>query len=115
MLRIAQSSQRLTIVTQGQGLEPQLEFTKTLLEFGPILPHSDGDEVDVIVKNPCSFPIEFYSLEFDKQYLQEEKVSKISNSFNFFCLVFSSCCNFIAQLITVQLLFMLLLTLGRII
>ena len=32
------------------------------------------DEKEVVVRNPCTFPIEFYSLEFDKQYLTEEKV-----------------------------------------
>ena len=44
------------------------------MEFGPILPHSSGDEQDVVIRNPCSFPVEFYNLEFDPQYLEEEKV-----------------------------------------
>ena len=61
-------------MAHGTGLEPRIDFSQSLLEFEPILPHSFGDEVDVVVKNPCSFPIEFYSLEFDDQYLEEEKV-----------------------------------------
>ncbi|NXO82292.1 HYDIN protein, partial [Sitta europaea] len=36
---------------------------------------SDGVEATVVVKNPCIFPIEFYSLDFDEQYLEEEKVA----------------------------------------
>lgn len=55
-------------------MEPHIEFEKSLLQFGPILPHTGNDDVSVKVMNPCSFPIEFYSLEFDKQYLEEEKV-----------------------------------------
>lgn len=55
-------------------MEPRLEFSHTLVSFGPILPHGTGDEVDVTVRNPTSFPVEFYSLDFDKQYLLEEKV-----------------------------------------
>ena len=58
----------------GKGNEPKLEFGSTLMEFGPVLPHSAGDEREVMVRNPSSFPVEIYSLEFDKQYLEEEKV-----------------------------------------
>lgn len=50
-----------------------------MLEFAPVLPNSAGDERAVVVRNPCTFPIEFYSLEFDSQYLEDEKA----------CLVFS--------------------------
>lgn len=45
-----------------------------MLELGPLLPYSHGAEGTVVVKNPCEFPIEFYSLEFDQQYLAEEQV-----------------------------------------
>lgn len=74
MISIAQSSSRHVISVRGQGNEPKLEFSSTLIEFGPILPHSTGDEKEVLVRNPSSFPVEIYSLEFDKQYLEEEKV-----------------------------------------
>ena len=46
-----------------------------MLKFGPILPHSGKDTCDLKVMNPCSVPIEFYSVELDNQYLEEEKVS----------------------------------------
>ena len=62
------------MLCRGQGLEPHLEFEKSLVEFGPILPHSIGDEQEITIKNPCTYPIEFYNLEFDSQYLEEEKV-----------------------------------------
>ena len=75
MVRIAQSSSRHLISVSGQGNEPKLEFSSTLIEFGPVLPHSSGDEKEVVVRNPSSFPVEIYALEFDKQYLEEEKVS----------------------------------------
>ncbi|NXA93328.1 HYDIN protein, partial [Melanocharis versteri] len=38
----------------------------------------DGAEATVVVKNPCNFPIEFYSLDFDEQYLQEEKILRMA-------------------------------------
>ncbi|KAB0347974.1 hypothetical protein FD754_012831 [Muntiacus muntjak] len=74
VFQIAQSAQKLTLLAEGQGLEPRLEFSPSVLELGPLLPYAAGDEAEVVVKNPCSFPIEFYSLEFDQQYLVEEKI-----------------------------------------
>ena len=62
---------------EGRGSEPQLVFDKHLMEFSPILPFSTyGSEVEVTVSNPMEYPIEFYSVEFDKQYLLEEEVRK---------------------------------------
>ncbi|XP_066569678.1 hydrocephalus-inducing protein homolog [Amia ocellicauda] len=81
-LCIAQSSQRVMFLAQGQGEEPQLEFCSSVLELGPALPHSAGDEAEVVVRNPCSFPIEFYSLEFDHQYLEEEKILRMMKGYD---------------------------------
>ena len=71
-LRVNQSTQQIALSCRGQGLEPRLEFARSQVAFGPILPHSPGDTQELTVKNPCSFPIEMYSLEFDKVYLEEE-------------------------------------------
>lgn len=71
---MANSTQQVIITAQGQGEEPQLDFCPSILAFGPCLPLNAEVEAEVTVKNPCSFPIEFYSLEFDKRYLKEEKV-----------------------------------------
>jgi hydrocephalus-inducing protein len=62
------------ILCRGKGLEPRIELSKSLLEFEPVLPHSLGDEQEIKIMNPCSFPLEIYNLEFDKPYLDEEKV-----------------------------------------
>ncbi|NWY35075.1 HYDIN protein, partial [Pheucticus melanocephalus] len=37
---------------------------------------NEGVEATVVVKNPCNFPIEFYALDFDEQYLEKEKVRR---------------------------------------
>lgn len=80
MVRAAESTQQVFITAQGKGEEPQLEFCPSALELGPCLPVSTEVEAEVTVKNPCSFPIEFYSLEFDTQYLEEEKVALFISS-----------------------------------
>lgn len=74
VVRVAESTQRVSITVQGEGEEPQLEFCPSVLVMGPCLPARTRVKAEVTVRNPCSFPIEFYSLEFDKQYLDEEKV-----------------------------------------
>lgn len=64
----------LYLTVHGLGSEPRLEFDRNLLAFTPVLPFSPGCESEVTVTNPMAYPVEFYSLEFDKQYLEEEEV-----------------------------------------
>ncbi|XP_069757040.1 hydrocephalus-inducing protein homolog [Narcine bancroftii] len=82
VLKLAQSRNQVLIMARGQGLEPRLDFATTLLELGPILPYSTEVEGTVVVKNPCSFPVEFYSLEFDDKYLEEEKVLRTMKGYS---------------------------------
>ncbi|XP_075998117.1 hydrocephalus-inducing protein homolog [Genypterus blacodes] len=79
---VTESTQQLLIVAQGQGEEPQLEFCPSMLELGPCLPFRSGVEAEVVVKNPCPFPIEFYSLEFDTQYIEEEKILRLMQGYD---------------------------------
>ncbi|XP_032051538.1 hydrocephalus-inducing protein homolog [Aythya fuligula] len=81
-VNICQSSQHFQLPVSGHGLEPQLEFNPPLLELGPVLPYSSGAEGTVVVKNPCEFPIEFYSLEFDQQYLAEEQILRVLKEYD---------------------------------
>ncbi|XP_045894223.1 hydrocephalus-inducing protein homolog [Micropterus dolomieu] len=82
VVRAAESTQQVFITAQGKGEEPQLEFCPSALELGPCLPVSTEVEAEVTVKNPCSFPIEFYSLEFDTQYLEEEKILRLMQGYD---------------------------------
>lgn len=90
VVRVAESTQQVFIPAQGKGEEPQLQFCPSVLQLGPCLPVSTDVEAEVTVKNPCSFPIEFYSLEFDTQYLEEEKValSQVSEMMSLIYLLF---------------------------
>ena len=78
LINIVQGISRVSIGVRGEGLEPRLDFEPNLVEFGPILPHGTVDEVEVVVRNPTPFAIEFYSLNFDKQFLLEEKVNYLT-------------------------------------
>lgn len=82
VVRVAESTQQVFITAQGQGEEPQLDFCPSVVELGPCLPASTQVEVEVTVKKPRSFPIEFYSLEFDTQYLEEEKILRLMQDYD---------------------------------
>lgn len=64
----------LAFTVEGHGSEPHVVFDRTLLEFSPVMPFTAGSEAEVTVSNPMDYPVELYSLEFDKQYLEEEEV-----------------------------------------
>ncbi|XP_066540500.1 hydrocephalus-inducing protein homolog isoform X2 [Hoplias malabaricus] len=82
LVLVAQSPRRFLLLVQGQGEEPQLEFSSTQLQLGPVLPNHGGEEAEVVVRNPCPFPVEFYSLDFDKQYLEEEKILRMMKGYD---------------------------------
>ncbi|EDV21657.1 uncharacterized protein TRIADDRAFT_30117, partial [Trichoplax adhaerens] len=71
---VQQCHSKHEITCYGQGIEPTIQFNPTMLEFGPVLPHSLGAELEVKVSNLGHFPVEMYSLEFDPHYLQDEKM-----------------------------------------
>ena len=81
----------------GHGMEPKLDFNMGHVSFDPILPHSLGDEKEVIVSNPCPFAVEMYSLEFDKQYLQEEEVRFRLTIFNHYYKVIKNWSDFLCN------------------
>ncbi|KAI9537989.1 hypothetical protein NQZ68_019330, partial [Dissostichus eleginoides] len=81
-VHVAESSKQVFIRVQGQGEEPRLEFSQSELGLGPCLSLNTEVEAEVTVRNPCSFPIEFYSLEFDTQYLEEEKILHLMQGYD---------------------------------
>ena len=62
------------LVVKGHGSEPRVEFDRQMVQFPAVLPFADGSEAEVLVSNPQPYAVEIYSLEFDKQYLEEEEV-----------------------------------------
>ncbi|XP_064495672.1 hydrocephalus-inducing protein homolog [Pseudopipra pipra] len=80
-INIRGNSQLLVLHISGQGLEPRLEFSPAEIKLGAVLPCGPELERTVVVKNPCEFPIEFYSLEFDEEYREEEKILRTLEEF----------------------------------
>ncbi|VDP81914.1 unnamed protein product [Echinostoma caproni] len=74
VLHVENAPEDLHIRCCGYGLEPQLEFDQTMLQFDPCLPYGPGEERIVTVSNPCNYPIEFYSLEMDPVAFEQDQI-----------------------------------------
>ncbi|XP_063716545.1 hydrocephalus-inducing protein homolog isoform X4 [Symsagittifera roscoffensis] len=73
-IKLSQSSRKVMLQVSGDGKEPGLDLESNVVEFGPVLPHSLGEERSVVFRNSSQFPIEIYSVEFDSQYIEEERI-----------------------------------------
>ena len=73
-----------TLLTRGNGVEQQLQFSTTVLEFGPILPQSQDESKEITITNLTPFPCEIYSLEFDSVYLDEESALRTLGDYDKF-------------------------------
>jgi hydrocephalus-inducing protein len=61
---------------KGHGINYALDIIESSIEMGPVLPYDKSAVKTIDIKNSMSFPIEVYSSDFDKQYLEEEEILK---------------------------------------
>ncbi|KAI8803400.1 hypothetical protein BJ742DRAFT_498091 [Cladochytrium replicatum] len=75
-IKITLNSKLLKIHVQGAGKCLTLNFDPDMLSMGPVLPYAEAVESKVLVSNPTDYLVEFYSVEYDKQYVDEETALK---------------------------------------
>jgi hydrocephalus-inducing protein len=75
-LVVANSTQRCTVLVRGKGNDTILDISEGLLEFNPILPYDTGSVLKITATNQSENPIEFFSLDYDKDYLEDEKIMR---------------------------------------
>ncbi|TPX54724.1 hypothetical protein PhCBS80983_g05802 [Powellomyces hirtus] len=73
-IKINMNSNHVILRVRGRGIQPRIEFEPEQLTLGPVLPAFEGVARRFIAHNPTDYPVEMYSVEFDKQYLEEEAV-----------------------------------------
>lgn len=66
---------------KGLGINYQVELQPETLKLGPVLPYDTSAIGTFELKNPMDLPIEIYSLDFDKQYLEEEEILRRHDNF----------------------------------
>jgi len=69
------------IYCSGQGLGVNLKFDPPIMDLGPVLPYLHSTPFEVRLLNESSCDVEVYSLDFDKQYLEEENMMKEDERF----------------------------------
>jgi hypothetical protein len=81
-LRIDQNKKSKQFKMIGEGISIPLKFEPQVVEINPVLPFSEGGEQIVTIQNPTDFPVEFFSIDFDNQYKEEETVLSAVNEFD---------------------------------
>ena len=65
---------------KGRGsikkVEPEVDPVDEMLHLGPVLPYDTSAIQAFEIRNPMDWPIELYSLDFDRQYQEEEEILK---------------------------------------
>lgn len=72
-IRIRDNPRQKIINVFGRGEVLKVEVTGNIFELGPVMPNQ-GCTCEFTLLNPTDYPIEVYSLDFDKQYLDEEQL-----------------------------------------
>ena len=70
------NSKLFVMNTKGYGISYTLDIIENSIEMGPVLPYDKSSEKVVELKNTMSFPIEVFTTDFDKQFIEEEEILK---------------------------------------
>lgn len=71
-----ENSKLFALNVRGYGINYALDIIEHAIEAGPVLPYDKSAVKIVQIRNPMAFPIEVYSTDFDKQYIEEEEILK---------------------------------------
>lgn len=74
VLNIKENPKQFVIKCKGQGASINLEFSPLSCCIGPVLPYDKFAYTVLEVTNPTEYDTELVSMEFDKQYLQDEDI-----------------------------------------
>ena len=81
-LRIDQNKKSKPFKMVGEGVSIPLKFDPQGVDINPVLPFSEGGEQVVTIHNPSDFSVEFFSVDFDNQYKEEETILAAVNEFD---------------------------------
>jgi hydrocephalus-inducing protein len=68
---------------KGVGVDLGVQFDPPMVEMGPVLPHADPISREIVMTNTSEAPLEIYSTDFDKRYLEEEEILRQCERFGF--------------------------------
>jgi hypothetical protein len=71
-----ENSKLFALNVKGHGINYALDIIEHSIEMGPVLPYDKTSVKIVEIKNPMNFPIEVFSTDFDKKFMDEEEILK---------------------------------------
>lgn len=77
-----ENSKLFVLNVRGHGINYALDIIENSIQMGPVLPYDKSAVKQVEIRNPMSFPIEVYSSDFDKQFIDEEEILKRFEALN---------------------------------
>ena len=81
VFKCTQNNKQFILNVKGQGINYQVECIPESIKLGPVLPYDSSAIQAFEIRNPMDIPIEVYSLDFDKQYIEEEEILKRVENF----------------------------------
>lgn len=80
-IRVQLSNKNYGFRLTGKGIMPEIAFTPAKISAGPVFPCGEGMDCKIMVENLSKLPLEFYSVDFDQQYLDEEEILRNVDSY----------------------------------
>ena len=74
IVKVENNKKPKSLKIAGEGIGCPIRFEPNILELGPVVPYTAGEEGTVTVSNLSEVALEFYSVDWDNQYREEEDV-----------------------------------------
>ena len=81
-IKIHSNSRGKFLSCKGRGKDLNIRFNAPKITLEPTMPFAAHKRVTLEVSNPTDYPLEFFSVDFDKTYLEEEAVLSRNQSYN---------------------------------
>lgn len=80
--KVKENSKLFALNVKGYGINYALDIIENSIELGPVLPYDKSAVKTVELRNPMTFPIEVYSADFDRLFIDEEEILKRFEALN---------------------------------
>ncbi|KAL1499824.1 hypothetical protein AB1Y20_012509 [Prymnesium parvum] len=81
VFKVSNNNKAHSLQVTGQGRELKLHVSPDKMALQPVLPYASDASAEFTLINPTDYPIEVYSVDFDEQYLVEERIMRESDCF----------------------------------
>ncbi|RYH22951.1 hypothetical protein EON65_18485, partial [archaeon] len=81
-VKVDQNKKSRSIKVYGEGMSLGLKIEPENVHISPVLPLTEGEEQVVTVQNTSDYPLEFFSVDFDTKYKEEEAILSVIEQYD---------------------------------